>query len=211
MTNTRQGPAWREVAPALCCTLMLAGLFSQVDIQIEGAGEWAVNLPTWWIGQHWLLDIFFGGRPMTGYHAFVLPSLPCFFHFPLCFVSQWTVRRACLVLACLITSELSRIFYGSLPPIRRSAFANSTLLLCAGISIGYGSRRLITGRFLRSSLHCFPFRTAFPVHAGAAPAWASAVTATGFSLIRACELESMARPFSKPKMQIKLAPNSTKT
>lgn len=103
MTNPIQRTARREAVAALCWTLLLAALFSQVEIQIEGAGGWAVNLPTWRIEQHWLLDIFFGGRPMTGYHAFVLPFIAVFFHFPLCFASLWTLRRECLVLACLIT------------------------------------------------------------------------------------------------------------
>nr|WP_314629116.1 hypothetical protein [uncultured Noviherbaspirillum sp.] len=102
MKNTMQGPTRREAAAALGCTLLLAGLFSQVEIQIEGPAGWAVNLPTWRIEQHWLLDIFFGGRPMTGYHAFVLPFIAVFFHFPVCFASNWTLRRECLVLACLI-------------------------------------------------------------------------------------------------------------
>ena len=103
MTNTMQRSARREMAAALCCTVLLAGLFSQVEIQIEGAAGWATNLPTWRIEQHWLLDIFFGSRPMTGYHAFMLPFIALFFHFPLCFaLGQWTLRRECLVVACLI-------------------------------------------------------------------------------------------------------------
>lgn len=103
MTDAIQCPARREIVSALCCTLFLAGLFSQVEIQIEGAGGWAMNLPTWRIEQHWMLDVFFGGRPMTGYHAFVLPFIALFFHFPLCFTGLWTLRRESLVLACLIT------------------------------------------------------------------------------------------------------------
>ena len=103
MTDTMQGSARREMAASLCWTFLLAGLFSQVEIQIEGAAGWATNLPTWRIEQHWLLDLFFGGRPMTGYHAFMLPFIALFFHFPLSFVGQWTLRRECLILACLIT------------------------------------------------------------------------------------------------------------
>jgi hypothetical protein len=46
-----------------------AFFFANVEIQIEGAHGWAASLPTWRIEKHQLLDIFCGGRPMTGYHA----------------------------------------------------------------------------------------------------------------------------------------------
>lgn len=110
MIIAMQGPARREMVKALCCTLFLAALFSQAEIQIEGSAGWAMNLPTWRIEQHWLLDIFFGGRPMTGYHAFVLPFIALSFHFPLCFAEQWTLRRESLVLACLITFWIAEDF-----------------------------------------------------------------------------------------------------
>lgn len=94
--------ARRELAATLCWTVLLAALFSQVEIQVEGAAGWATQLPTWRIEQHWLLDLFFGGRPMTGYHAFVLPFVALFFHFPICFAGRWTLRREALVLGCVI-------------------------------------------------------------------------------------------------------------
>lgn len=103
MTGRMPHSARREMVVAMCWTCLLAGLFSQVEIQVEGAAGWAANLPTWRIEQHWLLDLFFGGRPMTGYHAFILPFIALFFHFPFCFAVPWTLRRECLVLACLIT------------------------------------------------------------------------------------------------------------
>jgi hypothetical protein len=49
----------------------MAFFFANVEIQIEGSAGWAANLPTWRIEKHWLLDIFWGGRAMTGYHAWV--------------------------------------------------------------------------------------------------------------------------------------------
>jgi hypothetical protein len=102
MTDRRQTPDRRDLAVTLCWTLLLAVLFSQIEIQIEGAAGWAANLPTWRIEKHWLLDLFFGGRAMTGYHAFVLPFIALFFHFPVCFVRPWTLRHECLVSGCLI-------------------------------------------------------------------------------------------------------------
>ena len=56
-------------------TLLLSFFFAQLAIQVEGAAGWAANLPTWRIAQDWLLDLFWGGRPMTGYHAWVFPFI----------------------------------------------------------------------------------------------------------------------------------------
>ena len=61
-------------------TAFLAFAFANVEIQIEGPNGWATNLPTWRIEHHWLLDVFFGGRAMTGYHAWALPTILAFFH-----------------------------------------------------------------------------------------------------------------------------------
>ncbi len=70
--------------------LILAYFFANVEVQIEGTAGWAQNLPTWRIEKHWLLDIFFGGRPMTGYHAWVLSFVILFFHIPFFFFHHWS-------------------------------------------------------------------------------------------------------------------------
>ena len=46
--------------------VVLAYVFAKVEVHIEGTNGWASKLPTWRIERHWLLDLFFGGRPMTG-------------------------------------------------------------------------------------------------------------------------------------------------
>src|SRR5450830_1433060 len=63
--------------------LLLAFFFAKVEIQIEGAEGWAVNLPTWRIEQHLLLTLFWGGRAMTGYHAWMFTFIALIFHLPL--------------------------------------------------------------------------------------------------------------------------------
>ena len=50
-------------------TLLLAFFFAKVEVHIEGPGGWAANLPTWRIEQHVLLDLFWGGRAMTGWRS----------------------------------------------------------------------------------------------------------------------------------------------
>jgi len=81
---------------------ILAFFFSEVEIQIEGAAGWGANLPTWRIEKHWLLDLFWGGRAMTGYHAWVFPFIAMFFHFPFFFGQAWTLKLQARVIACII-------------------------------------------------------------------------------------------------------------
>ena len=92
----------RQVILLLSGVALLSFFFAQAEIQIEGAAGWAMNLPTWRIERHWLLDIFWGGRAMTGYHAWVFPFMALVFHFPLLFMWQWSWRLEFRTIACLI-------------------------------------------------------------------------------------------------------------
>jgi hypothetical protein len=71
---------------------VLGFFFAMVEIHIEGASGWAAALPTWRIEDHWLLDIFWGGRPMTGYHAWVFSFMALVFHLPLFISGQWSLK-----------------------------------------------------------------------------------------------------------------------
>ena len=82
--------------------VVLAYFFAQAEIHIEGDAGWAANLPTWRIESHWLLDIFWGGRAMTGYHAWIFLFIAIFFHFPLFFMAQWSWQLEARVLACIM-------------------------------------------------------------------------------------------------------------
>jgi hypothetical protein len=77
---------------------LLGLLFAMTEIQIEGAHGWATSLPTWRIEKHWLLDLFWGGRAMTGYHAWVFPFMFLVFHFPLAAhgTFSWRLEARCL-------------------------------------------------------------------------------------------------------------------
>lgn len=93
---------WLQAAILLLWTLLLAALFANVEIQIEGGSGWASNLPTWRIEHHWLLDLFFGGRAMTGYHAWALPCILAFFHLPMAFTCIWSWRLEARAAACVM-------------------------------------------------------------------------------------------------------------
>jgi hypothetical protein len=79
----------------------LAFFFANVEIQIEGDKGWASGLPTWRIEGHPLLNIFWGGRPMTGYHAWIFSFMALAFHFPLLFAWKWSVKLEARVMGSL--------------------------------------------------------------------------------------------------------------
>jgi hypothetical protein len=95
----------------LSWVLLLAYFFAQVEIQIEGRAGWAANLPTWRIEQHWLLDIFWGGRAMTGYHAWIFPFIALFFHFPFIFTGKWSWHAECRLIACIMLFWIAEDFF----------------------------------------------------------------------------------------------------
>jgi len=80
----------RQLLSMLAAVLVLAYFFARVEVEIEGEAGWAAKLPTWRIESHPLLDIFWGGRAMTGYHAWMFSFIALCFHFPLCFMGQWS-------------------------------------------------------------------------------------------------------------------------
>lgn len=92
------------------CVVVLAYFFACAEIHIEGDAGWAINLPTWRIEEHWLLDIFWGGRAMTGYHAWVFPFIAIFFHFPLLFMAQWSLQLEARVLASIMLFWITEDF-----------------------------------------------------------------------------------------------------
>lgn len=91
---------WLHAASLLAAVAVLGFFFANVEIQIEGAAGWAAGLPvTFRVDHHWLLDLFWGGRPMTGYHAWVFPFVILFCHLPLVFSWCWSWRLEARVLA----------------------------------------------------------------------------------------------------------------
>lgn len=72
--------------------IVLAYFFAKVEIHIEGEHGWAAGLPTWRIESHPLLDIFWGGRPLTGYHAWAFSFMALVFHLPLALFGVLTLQ-----------------------------------------------------------------------------------------------------------------------
>ncbi len=89
-------------AATLGFVLLLAFFFAKLEIAIEGEDGWAANLPTWRIEHHWLLDLLWGGREMTGYHAWAFSLVALFFHFPLVFSGDYSWAAEQRVLGSLM-------------------------------------------------------------------------------------------------------------
>lgn len=95
---------------ALGFVVLLGFFFAKLEIAIEGDAGWAANLPTWRIENHWLLDLFWGGREMTGYHAWAFSLVALFFHFPLVFSGDYTWPAEQRALACIMLFWVSEDF-----------------------------------------------------------------------------------------------------
>ena len=91
-----------QMLATILYVLLLAFFFAKVEVHIEGPHGWAANLPTWRIEKHWLLDLFWGGRAMTGYHAWVFSCIALFFHFPLVWNTAWSFPAEARALASLM-------------------------------------------------------------------------------------------------------------
>lgn len=81
--------------------LAVSFAFAKVEVQIEGRQGWAAGLPTWRIESHRLLDLFWGGRPLTGYHAWLFSFMAIVFHFPLATGQPFTLALEARIIGSL--------------------------------------------------------------------------------------------------------------
>jgi hypothetical protein len=68
-------------------------LFALVEIEIEGPDGWADKLPTWYRVTPWYARLFallLSGKPLTGYHATMLPITVLSFHLGFAFGLPWS-------------------------------------------------------------------------------------------------------------------------
>jgi hypothetical protein len=83
-------------------TAILGFFFAKLEIQIEGGDGWATSLPTWRVEKHWLLDVFFGGRPLTGYHLWALSFMLLMFHYPVLLLGDWNWALEARTIGCFM-------------------------------------------------------------------------------------------------------------
>lgn len=101
MTDKRKGVS-RLVYFLPLWIVLLGFFFAEVEIQIEGAEGWAASLPTWRIEDSRLLDIFWGGRPMTGYHAWIFSFMALVFHLPIFIQGCFSIKLEARILGGLM-------------------------------------------------------------------------------------------------------------
>jgi hypothetical protein len=76
--------------------------FARVEIEIEGPNGWAANLPTWRISNRWT-KIFYGSRPLTGYHFWLQVFVAMISHAPFgLFLCPWSWRAEMRVIGFVI-------------------------------------------------------------------------------------------------------------
>lgn len=95
-------PSLVQLLATIGFVVVLAFFFAKVEIQIEGDAGWAANLPTWRVEEHWLLKLFWGGRAMTGYHAWVMSFIVLVFHLPVILMWQWSWQLEARIMASLM-------------------------------------------------------------------------------------------------------------
>lgn len=109
MTPARQsGLAVRIVALA-AWVLLLGAVFANVEIQIEGDAGWAARLPTWRIEDSWL-NIFWGGKPITGYHLWVFSFMAMVFHLPIFMGATFSWRLEARILGAVMVFWIAEDF-----------------------------------------------------------------------------------------------------
>src|SRR3954471_15263898 len=81
--------------------VVAAFLFAKVEVHIEGPNGWAANLPTWKI-QNKLTDLLYGGRPLTGYHLYMLLFVLTFVHVAFAVGLPWSLKAEALVWSFMI-------------------------------------------------------------------------------------------------------------
>ena len=98
-----QPVAWARFVVTTGVVAVLALLFAHVEVQIEGGIGWAASLPvTFRVEHHWALDWFWGGRPITGYHAFVFSFMALAIHLPIVIAWRWSWRMQARCAAALM-------------------------------------------------------------------------------------------------------------
>lgn len=102
MKTASNTPTLRHVLLLLAWVALLATLFAQLEIQIEGAHGWAAGLPTWRVDDAPILKMFFGGRAITGYHVFAFSFMFCVFHLPIVLTGHFSWRIEARILGSLM-------------------------------------------------------------------------------------------------------------
>lgn len=79
----------------------LSSIFALLEIQIEGAGGWAKNLPTWRVTGTWMNKVMMRNE-ITGYHTYLDLLVILFLHLGLAIFGVWTWQLEARVIGCFL-------------------------------------------------------------------------------------------------------------
>jgi hypothetical protein len=76
-----------------------AALLALVEIQVEGTEGWAAKLPTWRVDNRFT-RLLMAGKPLTGYHAFLILFVLAMTHLPFGMgLAAWSLRGEARVIS----------------------------------------------------------------------------------------------------------------
>jgi hypothetical protein len=79
----------------------MAVVLAKMEIQIEGVDGFAAKLPTWKIENKWT-KLFYSGRPLTGYHLYLMLFEFLMIQLPFIVFFTWSLQRELLAISFLI-------------------------------------------------------------------------------------------------------------
>jgi len=106
---------WRSLILLSVYVFLLCVLLAELEIQIEGSAGWASDLPTWRITDPavtWL----FAGRPVTGYHVFLVLFLVTVLHFPLLFAKASIEQESKILWSLVVVAVVWDFLWFALNP-----------------------------------------------------------------------------------------------
>jgi hypothetical protein len=69
----------------------MAVVLAKMEIQIEGVDGFAAKLPTWKIENKWT-KLFYSGRPLIGYHLYLMLFEFLMVHLPFILFFTWSLQ-----------------------------------------------------------------------------------------------------------------------
>lgn len=109
MTGMRSIGVGVQAVMLLLWVVMLGAVFANVEIQIEGGAGWAANLPTWRLDNSWL-NLFWGGKTITGYHVWIFSFMALTFHLPLFITGVFSWRLEARIIGAVMVFWIAEDF-----------------------------------------------------------------------------------------------------
>jgi hypothetical protein len=119
----------------------IAFVLAQLEIQIEVPHGWAAQLPTWrWDGPR---VIRWAGKPITGYHVFLMTFILLFVHLPMVYLGFSLEREAELLSLFFMLAVFWDFLWFVCKPF---GLAHSARTRCGGSGRGAGASVLLFQR-----------------------------------------------------------------